>query len=129
MPKRRHYHIDDIESCVLCTTPEEETIDHLIFNCQYNQHCWAKIGISYNSNSSRIEATIRVKENYSGRIFFEIFTITACNIWKERNNYIFNQINPTHNSWLERTTTDLSWLRYRVSTDLSDYITSLVNNL
>uniref|UniRef100_A0A8I6X667 Reverse transcriptase zinc-binding domain-containing protein n=1 Tax=Hordeum vulgare subsp. vulgare TaxID=112509 RepID=A0A8I6X667_HORVV len=129
MLKRRHYHIDDIESCVLCTSQEEETIAHLIFNCKFNQHCWAKIGISYNSNSSRIEARISAKENYSGRLFFEIFTITAWNIWKERNNDIFKRINPTHNSWLERTKADLSWLRYTVSTDLSDYITSLVNNL
>ncbi|KAI5011788.1 hypothetical protein ZWY2020_013925 [Hordeum vulgare] len=129
MLKRKHYHIDDIESCVLCTAQEEETIDHLIFSCQFSQHCWVKIGISYNSNTSRIEATTRAKENYSGRLFFEIFTITAWNIWKERNNYIFNQINPTHNSWLEKTKVDLSWLRSRVSTDLSDYITSLVNNL
>uniref|UniRef100_A0A8I6WSH1 Reverse transcriptase zinc-binding domain-containing protein n=1 Tax=Hordeum vulgare subsp. vulgare TaxID=112509 RepID=A0A8I6WSH1_HORVV len=128
MLKRRHYHIDDIESCVLCTSQEEETIDHLIFSCQFSQHCWAKIGISYNTNTSRIEATIRAKVNYSGRLFFEIFTIAAWNIWQERNNYIFNKINPTHNSWLERTKADLNWLRYRVSIDLSDYITSLVNN-
>ncbi|KAI5000949.1 hypothetical protein ZWY2020_010908 [Hordeum vulgare] len=129
MLKRRNYHIADKESCVLCTTQEEETIYHLIFNCPFSQVCWAKIGISYNSNISRIEATIRAKEIYSGRLFFEIFTITAWNIWKERNNFIFNQINPTYNAWLERSKSDLSCLRYRVSTDLSDYITSLVNNL
>ncbi|KAI5021533.1 hypothetical protein ZWY2020_058263 [Hordeum vulgare] len=129
MLKRRHYHIADIESRVLCIAQEEETIDHLIFNYPFSQACWAKIGISYNSNISRIEATIRAKEICSGRLFFEIFTITAWNIWKERNNFIFNQISPTYNAWLERTKADLSWLRYRVSTDLSDYITSLVNNL
>uniref|UniRef100_A0A8I6WZM0 Reverse transcriptase zinc-binding domain-containing protein n=1 Tax=Hordeum vulgare subsp. vulgare TaxID=112509 RepID=A0A8I6WZM0_HORVV len=129
MLKRRHYHIADIESCVLCTAQEEETIDQLIFNCPFSQACWAKIGISYNINISRIEATIRAKEIYSGRLFFEIFTITAWNIWKERNYFIFNQISRTYNAWLERTKADLSWLRYRVSTNLSDYITSLVNNL
>uniref|UniRef100_A0A8I6Y2W8 Reverse transcriptase zinc-binding domain-containing protein n=1 Tax=Hordeum vulgare subsp. vulgare TaxID=112509 RepID=A0A8I6Y2W8_HORVV len=129
MLKRRHYHIDDTESCVLCTSQEKETIDHLIFSCQFSKHCSAKIGISYNTNTSRIEATIRAKENYSSRLFFEIFTITAWNIWKERNTYIFNQSNPTHKFWLERTKADLYWLRYRVSTDLSDYITSLLNNL
>uniref|UniRef100_A0A8I7B6Z4 Reverse transcriptase zinc-binding domain-containing protein n=1 Tax=Hordeum vulgare subsp. vulgare TaxID=112509 RepID=A0A8I7B6Z4_HORVV len=129
MLKRRHYHIDDIESCVLCTTQEEENIDHLIFSCQLSQHCWAKIGTSYNTNNSRIEATIRAKEKNYGTLFFEIFTFAAWNISKERNNYIFNQINPTHNSWLERTKADLNWLRYRVPTNLSDYITSIVNNL
>ncbi|KAI4991489.1 hypothetical protein ZWY2020_039860 [Hordeum vulgare] len=129
MLKRRHYHIADIESCVLCTAQEEETVDHFIFNFPFSQACWAKIGISYNSNISRIEATIRAKEIYSGRLFFEIFTIIAWNIWKERNNFIFKQINQTYNAWLERTKLDLSWLRYRVSTDLGDYVISLVNNL
>uniref|UniRef100_A0A8I6YD47 Reverse transcriptase zinc-binding domain-containing protein n=1 Tax=Hordeum vulgare subsp. vulgare TaxID=112509 RepID=A0A8I6YD47_HORVV len=129
MLKRRHFHIVKIESCVLCIAQEEETIDHLIFNCPFSQTCWAKIGISYNSSISRIEATIRAKEIYSGKLFFEIFTITAWYIWKERNNFIFNQISPTYNAWLERTKADLTWLRYRVSPDLSDYTTSFVNNL
>uniref|UniRef100_A0A8I7B3T1 Reverse transcriptase zinc-binding domain-containing protein n=1 Tax=Hordeum vulgare subsp. vulgare TaxID=112509 RepID=A0A8I7B3T1_HORVV len=129
MLKRRHFHIGDIESCVLCTAQDKETIGHLIFNCPFSQTCWSKIGISYNSTISRIEATIRAKEIYSDRLFFEIFTITAWNIWKERNNFIFNQISPSHRAWLERTKVDLTWLTYRVSPDLSDYITSLVNSL
>ncbi|KAI5022175.1 hypothetical protein ZWY2020_058905 [Hordeum vulgare] len=129
MLKRRHYHIVDIESCVLCTAREDETIDHLIFNFPFSQTCWAKIGISYNSSISRVEATIRAKEIYSGKLFFEILTITAWNIWKERNNFIFNQISPTYSAWLERTKADLTWLRYRVSPGLSDYITSIVNTL
>uniref|UniRef100_A0A453B0K5 Reverse transcriptase zinc-binding domain-containing protein n=1 Tax=Aegilops tauschii subsp. strangulata TaxID=200361 RepID=A0A453B0K5_AEGTS len=129
MLKRRHYHVGDIETCILCTPHEEETIDHLIFNCPFSQTCWSKIGISYNFGISRIDATIRAKEIYSGRLFFEIFTITAWNIWKERNNFMFNQTSPSFRAWLERTKVDLTWLRYRLSPDLSDYITSFVNSL
>ncbi|VAH91661.1 unnamed protein product [Triticum turgidum subsp. durum] len=69
------------------------------------------------------------KEIYSSRLFFEIFTITAWNIWKERNKFIINQITPSNRAWFERTKADLTWLRYRVSPDLSDYITSFVNSL
>uniref|UniRef100_A0A453BIM8 Reverse transcriptase zinc-binding domain-containing protein n=1 Tax=Aegilops tauschii subsp. strangulata TaxID=200361 RepID=A0A453BIM8_AEGTS len=130
MLKRGHFHVgDNIETCVLCTAHEEETIDHLIFNCTFSQTCWSKIGISYNFGISRIEATIRAKEIYSSRLLFEIFTITAWNIWKERDNFIFNQINPSYRAWPERTRADLTWLRYRVSPDLSAYITSFVNSL
>jgi hypothetical protein len=33
--------------CVMCDSGEEETIDHLFFDCEFAKECWAIIHIDW----------------------------------------------------------------------------------
>ena len=48
MLQRRHLNIQDDNICVMCNRGEEETIDHLIFNCPFAKECWAIIHFDWN---------------------------------------------------------------------------------
>ena len=43
MLQRRNLHIQDDPICVMCDSKEEETIEHLFFECQFAKECWATI--------------------------------------------------------------------------------------
>ena len=41
MLHRWHLNIEDSATCVMCTSGEEETIQHLFFDCPFAKECWA----------------------------------------------------------------------------------------
>jgi hypothetical protein len=45
MLQRRHLNIQDNLVCVMCNTGEQETIEHLFFDCPFAQECWATIDV------------------------------------------------------------------------------------
>lgn len=62
-------------------------------------------------------------------MFFEIFTIAAWGIWKERNNKHFRGIPPTHASWLARFKADLGLMKHRTKEGLWPFIDLFVSNI
>jgi len=42
---------------------------------------------------------IQAKQQFSNPYFMEIFTIAAWQIWKQRNNFIFDRGRPSLDSW------------------------------
>jgi len=49
MLQRRHFNVQDGTACIMCTTGEQETIEHLFFECPFAQQCWTRLGISWDS--------------------------------------------------------------------------------
>jgi hypothetical protein len=45
MLQRRNLHVQDDPICVMCDSGEEETIEHLLFECEFAKECWAAINI------------------------------------------------------------------------------------
>jgi hypothetical protein len=71
----------------------------------------------------------QAKSTFQGKLFFEIFTIAAWGIWKERNNYIFKGIPPSTESWKARVAVDINLLRFRVNQNLENTISSFIDRL
>jgi hypothetical protein len=115
MLKRRHFNIGNIYSCVLCNSGDEETLEHLFFNCSFSISCWSRFNIYWNNDVSRFDILTQAKSAFQGSLFFEIFTIAAWGIWKERNDFIFKGITPSIASWKARVVADFNLLRFRVS--------------
>ena len=129
MLKRRHYNIGDNHTCLLCTSPIEETLEHLFFTCPFSQECWSHINIIWITHGTRLQWIEHAKTTWNSPMFMDIFLQAAWSIWKERNNKHFRGISPSQSSWLARLRDDLSLLRYRVGEKLQPFLTSFVNSI
>jgi hypothetical protein len=129
MLKRRHFNIGNIFSCVLCNLGVEETLEHLFFHCPFSTYCWSRLSISWSLNQGRFDMLCQAKSTFQERLFFEIFTIGAWGIWKERNNLIFKGIATSRDSWKARVIEDLQLLRFRVNQNLENTISLFIDRL
>jgi len=97
---RRNLHIQSNSFCVLWFDWEDETIDHLFFDCPFAKRCWDKLQINW-TNDANIHDGIIHNINLAGMPFFmEIFLIAAWELWKIRNTQVFDGIPASLNGWL-----------------------------
>ena len=85
--------------CVLCHR-EEETRDHLFFECVFSKRCWRILNIQWQPHQlvhARIE---NAKLLFQQSFFMEIFIIAAWEIWRIRNGKIFENKQPTLRLWV-----------------------------
>jgi hypothetical protein len=129
MLKRRHFNIGSNFNCPLCSTGDEETLEHLFFSCTFSISCWTRLNITWNMGAGRFDMITQAKANFQEGLFFEIFTIASWGIWKERNDLIFKGITPSRNSWKARVIGDLTLLRFRVNQNLEHTISSFIDRL
>lgn len=126
----RHYKIEnDDYSCVICHDPPEETLSHLFFCCPFSVECWRTLGISWSDTDYRLHMIHAGRAVWSRPMFMEVFAVAAWGIWKERNDKVFREILPTHNSWLSRFKTDFAMLVHRTKQNLEPFILNFVQTL
>src|SRR4051812_34550103 len=99
---RKHWTFDGGPDCVLCIGHVHEDSDHLFFRCQFATICWLLVGISWDCNLELSQRIVKAKSVFTGPCFMEIFSCAAWNIWKERNEFIFNNIRPSLSRWKVR---------------------------
>ena len=56
--------------------------------------CWQHLGIQWNFASDFFQMLIQAKQQFTNPYFMEIFIIAAWQIWKQRNNFIFDRGRP-----------------------------------
>ena len=120
--KQRHFNIGNTFDCMLCPTCNDETVEHLFFECPFSLHCWAKIGMQGSTQGNRLDWVESAKTSWNRPLFVEILLQSARSIWKERNNKHFRGITPSRSSWLTRLKEDLALLAYRVGDKNKHYI-------
>ena len=114
MMLRKHWHVDGGSECVLCQRSFLEDRDHLFFSCDFATACWDSIGITWNMNNSPRDRISEAAASFSHPNFLEFFASAAWNIWKERNDLIFNGVVPSFQSWRMRAKQDLLLHQFRV---------------
>ena len=87
--RKKHKLENDNFNCILCEGNYEETAYHLFFSCTFSQLCWESIGIFWNYIAIFFDMMQEARQHFQGRFFMEFFIISAWQIWKERNNFIF----------------------------------------
>ena len=100
MLRRRHYHLDNGYNCVMCSLGIEEDINHLFFDYPFAQTCWQTLHIHWGNDHDVHAKIILGKINNAHLFFMEIFLIATWEIWKLRNDKIFNQGTVSRNKWL-----------------------------
>jgi hypothetical protein len=111
---RKSWKLDDGPSCVLCTNQMLETRDHLFFECPFAVACWEFTGIRWDSSELISPRFALARDSFIGPCFMEIAICAAWNIWKERNDLIFKQQNPSLRRWKVRFQSDLLLHQHRV---------------
>ena len=111
---RKHWVLEDGPACPLCTTGVVETRDHLFFGCSFAADCWNLVGIDWDLQRPILDRIRRAQSSFNGACFLEIFACAVWNIWKVRNELIFQNIQPSHGRWKGKFRADLLLHQFRV---------------
>jgi hypothetical protein len=116
--ERKNWQVDGGTACVLCNSHVLETREHLFFECSFATSCWNMLNIQWLSGADFSAQCMAAKNRFTGPCFMEILVCAAWNIWKERNDKIFRQQNPSLARWWVRFKSDLSLHQYRIKYSL-----------
>ena len=114
MLRRRHYNIGNDFTCLLCGQNIEETVDHMVFTCQFSKRCWDTLHIQWPGFDDRLNALQLARIAWPNPFFTEVFLTAAWSLWKERNNKHFRGVAPSIASWFRRFKEDLGLLQHRI---------------
>jgi hypothetical protein len=99
MLRRRHINIQDDALCVLCDTGLEEDIDHLFFDCPFAMQCWNSIHFTWDTSLPMLERLAAATNAHNLEFFTEASLIAAWELWKVRNDKVFQRTDPTIATW------------------------------
>jgi hypothetical protein len=100
MLQRRHLNIQDSPICVMCSSGEQETIEHLFFDCPFAQECWSMIGVTWDTSLPLMDRFTQVRSSHANPFFIEAVLIAAWELWKLCNDKVLQRRDPTPAIWL-----------------------------
>jgi hypothetical protein len=95
MLRRRNLYSEENAHCILCLAGIDEDLDHLFFECSFSRRCWNKIGLHWNNDLSLFPRIAHARQQVNVPFFMEAVVIGAWEIWKLRNDRVFNN-GPVH---------------------------------
>jgi hypothetical protein len=128
MMLRRHWHVTDNHSCILCRINFLEDWRHLFFNCVFNTRIWNYLQIPWNPGNT-MESILLAKRSFIGPCFSEIVILACWCIWKQRNGWIFKSIRPTFRRWKASFIHEVTMLKHRVKDDIVHKLLSWIDSL
>jgi hypothetical protein len=99
MLSRRHIGERSDDFCVLCTAGTEETIEHLFFQCPFACQCWDRIGFHLDLNLDVTDMILHARRASNLKFFTEIVLLAAWELWKVRNDRVFNRRDHSLDIW------------------------------
>jgi hypothetical protein len=100
MLQRRHLNIQDSPICVMCSSGEQETTEHLFFDCPFAQECWSMIDVTWDISLPLMDRFTQARSSHAIPFFTEAVLIAAWELWKLRNDKVFQRRDPTLAIWL-----------------------------
>lgn len=92
---RRKHMILESHDCELCILHMEETSRHLFIKYNFANNCWRSICINILEHLNAKQLTRWIKRKLQVPFYMDIIIIMCLCIWISRNNWIFNQEDPT----------------------------------
>jgi hypothetical protein len=92
---RKHWKLDSDNFYVLCQLHVLETRDHLFFECPFAMQCWEESNIDWNMSLHLSDRCVTAKQSFNGPCFMEVLACATWNIWKEGNEFIFQNQTPS----------------------------------
>jgi hypothetical protein len=128
MLRRRHWHVTADHNCVLYCNDALEDWSHLFFECNFSVRVWIYLQVNWTQGSGP-EMLKNTKRRFKGPCFVEIIILACLNIWKQRNNKIFKNIQPTFRYWKAGFFSDVTFLKQRVKESIVPILSSWIDNL
>jgi len=97
---RRHIAVHDDDICVMCHTGATETIEHLLFLCPFARQCWMTLNFVWDISLNIEDRLARVREANGQEFFVEAAMIATRELWKIRDDKVFERQNPSHAGWV-----------------------------
>ncbi|CAO2167262.1 unnamed protein product [Urochloa humidicola] len=126
--KRKKHKIEGNNyNCVLCAGNMEETTFHLFFACPFSIRTWQHLNFDWNFSLPFHQMMEDAKRNTSHSFFMEFFIIGAWQIWKQRNNLIFQRSQPSFIDWKRNFIEEATLQANRMNTDKAMLFSSTVD--
>ena len=103
-------------SCPLCNTGTIKSILHLFWDYPFSMGYWGSINLTKTRGTSFPEECELAFVSLPRQIALNIIIMGCWNIWKQRNELIFNSARPSIGSWKQRLKNDLTIVGYRIKT-------------
>ena len=100
-------------TCVLCNSSVEETLTHLLLECNFAQQCWAILNLQVDLDADPFQILQQFKDQLGVPFFMEIIILMSWALWITRNDLIFRQINPAVHLTLATFKTEMKMLLLR----------------
>lgn len=84
----------------MCNNGEEETIEHLFFDCPFTQECWGILNFVWDGSLQLMDRLVHRSLTHNLPFFTEATLIAASELWKMRNDKVFQRQQPSPNVWL-----------------------------
>ncbi len=127
--KKNNQSIPSGPNCILCGLSVLEDFMHLFFCCPFATRCWNFVGIQWQSNLGFMPMVIEAKRNFPHVFFIEVIAVALWNIWRRRNDFIFNNVQPSFNSWKSLFRDDFTLLLHRVKAQDKPFWKSWLDSL
>jgi hypothetical protein len=118
MLSRRHIGERNNDHCVLCNLGENETLEHLFFICPFAAQCWSRLGFIWDLNLSLDDRFAQASRDSGLDFFTKAAMIAAWELWKIRNDHIFNRHQPSQQRWFQNFKNQCFLQSVRFSPDL-----------
>lgn len=100
MLQKRHLNIQGTNTCVMCNLGVNETIQHLFFECPFAQDCWLRLGIHWDMTVAIRDRIACARSSHNIPCIMEIILIAALELWKIRNDKVFQRKDPAPSVWV-----------------------------
>lgn len=100
MLQRRNLNVQGGTNCIMCSSGNQEDIEHLFFGCTFAQQCWTRLGISWDSSLPVIDRLANPMMNQVIPCSTEVMMIAAWELWKVRNDKVFQRHEPILERWI-----------------------------
>jgi hypothetical protein len=121
MLQRRHLNIQGDAICVMCDSGDEETIDHLFFECAFAKDCWATLHIDWDVSLPLLDRYTQAHGAHNIPFFTKATLIVAWELWKVRNDKVFQRRDPSPSIWLSNFKHQCTLQSVRFKDDLRSY--------
>jgi hypothetical protein len=100
---------------------------HMFFTCQFSSRVWNYLQIEWRNYSAEQSLSF-AKKSFKDPCFTEVVILASWNIWKQRNNWIFEDKRESFKGWKVGFVLDITMLRHRVKWSTADSLSSWISS-
>lgn len=100
-------------TCDLCILHKRETVPHLFLRCNFAKACQASMGVSVVTTRPVLQIFRLIKDKLQVSFYMEIIIVMSWSIWCTRNDWVFNNIDPTVEDCKQKFMKEFSLLLFR----------------